>query len=116
MATKPKTRSATGKVLTAGFGNQGTYASEEKRTARTAQGAGRALKAAKDQGRVRSKMIIDAAAKAEKLRQSEGASTIYRDTYRGKTTTKAQDSAAEQSYKASLRRKPANRPNAKKVK
>lgn len=116
MATKPKTRSATGNVLTAGFGNYGTAPSKETRTARTAQGAGRALKAAKDQGRVRSKMIIDAADKAEKLRQSEGASTTYRSEYKGKTTSRAQDRAAVQNYVASQRRKPANRPNARKTK
>lgn len=116
MATKPKTRTASGRVLTAGFGNTGASTVGEKRTARTAQGAGRAIKAAKDQGRVRSRMIIDAAAKADKLRMSEGASTTYRDVYKGRTSSTKEDLAAKQNYNASLRRKPANRPNAKKAK
>lgn len=114
MATK--THTASGKVLTADFGTNGTSYSDEKRTARTPQGAGRAIKAAIDQGRVRSRMILDAAAKAEKLRQSEGASTSYRDVYKGRISSMKEDLAAKQNYNASLRRKPANRPNAKKAK
>jgi hypothetical protein len=115
MATKPKTRSATGKVLVGkNSSGIGEY-QENKYTARTTQGAGRAAKAAKDQGKARVKMADEAAVRAERLGRSNAAANRWEFTS-NKMTTKAQDKASEQNYKASLRRKPANRPNAKRVK
>ena len=115
MATKPKTRSATGKVLVGkSFRGEGQY-QENKYTARTAQGAGRAAKAAKDQGKARVKMYDEAAVRADRLRRSNAAANRWEFTS-NKMTTKTQDWISQQDGKTYWRRNPANRPNAKKGK
>jgi hypothetical protein len=78
----------------------------------TAQAMGRATKAARDQGKVRGKMRQEAETRSNRLFMSEMAANKVEFT-RNKVPTRAQDNLKKDLYMQSLRRKPANRPNAK---
>lgn len=81
----------------------------------TAQAMGRAAKAASDQSKVRGKMIADANTRADRLRMSDMAA-VKQEFKVNKVPTQAQDNLKTEMWKQSMRRKPANRPNATKAK
>lgn len=78
----------------------------------TTQAMGRAAKAQRDQGKVRGKMTAEALTRADRLRMSDMAA-MKKESPLNKVPTQAQDRLRDEMWRQSLRRKPANRPNAK---